>query len=153
MDSHSGLSGAWITREKLFERRSPLPPTHAGYLHIRGDILYDFTEMLRFAVGLAQNGILDPTAFLSIQLHNTYDYMLFESFERPFFFTQKYVNPSETPIIQQKSVAVGQLSADGADQIALEMAIKVFEVFGWVPSEAAVRMFTEDQKKLVERRL
>jgi len=33
------------------------------------------------------------------------------------------------------------------------MAIKVFEVFGWVPSEAAERVLAEDQKKLIERRL
>ena len=78
--------------------------------------------------------------------------MLFESFERPFFFIHEYVNPSNTPIEQQKSVPVGQLSAI-ADQVALETAIKMFEVSGWVPREAAVRMLAEDQKKLIERRL
>ncbi len=147
------LSRAWITREKLFEGRSPLPPQHSGYLHVRGDILYDLTEIFRFAVGLAQSGVLDPAAFLSIQLHNTHDYMLYESFERPFFLGQEFVNTSERPIEQQHNIPISQLSADIADQIALEAAIKVFEVFGWVPGEAAVRMLTEDQKKLVERRL
>ena len=147
-----GLYGAWIPREELFMGRSPLPTQRPGYLHVRGDVLFTLTEMLRFAVGLAQSGIFDPTAFLSIQLYNTLDYMLFESFERPWFFIHEYVNPSNTPIEQQKSVSVGQLSAV-ADQMALETAIKVFEVFGWVPNEAAERMLAEDQKKLIERRL
>jgi len=147
-----GLSGAWITRERLFEGRSPLPPQHPGYLHIRGDVLFTLTEIFRFAVGLAQGGVFDPTAFLSIQLHNTHDYMLFENFERPFFLSYQYVNPSNRLIEQQKSVPVGQLSAV-ADQIALDMAIEVFSVFDWVPSVAAVRMLAEDQKKLIERRL
>jgi len=146
------LPGAWIPREELFKGRSPLPSQHPGYVHIRGDVLFTLTEILRFAVGLAQGGVFAPTAFLSIQLHNTRDYMLFEEFQRPFFFIHEYVNPSNTPIEQQNSVPVGQLSAV-ADQMALETAVKVFEVFGWVPSEAAVRMLAEDQKKLIERRL
>jgi len=145
-----GLSGAWITRERLFEGLSPLPPQHPGYLHVRGDVLFTLTEILRFAVGLAQGGILDPNAFLSIQLHNTHDYMLFESFNR--FFDYSYVNQSDRPIEQQQSLPVGELSAV-ADRMALEMAIEVFSVFGWVPSEASERMLAEDQKKLIERRL
>lgn len=146
-----GLSGAWIPREELFQGRSPLPTQRPGYLHVRGDILFTLTEILRFAVGMAQGGVFDPTAFLSIQLHNTHDYVLFEDFGRTWFFVHNYVNPSNMPIEQQKSVPVGQLSAV-ADQMALETAIKVFEVFGWVPSEAGVRMLAEDQKKFVERR-
>ena len=145
-----GLYGAWLTREILFEGRSPLPPQHAGYLAVRGDILYTLTEIFRFAVGLAQGGVLDPTAFLSIQLHNTRDCMLFESFER--FFHYKYVNQSDRPIEQQHNLPVSELSGV-ADQMALEMAIKIFSVFDWVPSEAAVRTLAEDQKKLIERRL
>jgi len=108
--------------------------------------------MFRFAVGLAQVGVFDPTAFLSTQLHNTHDYMLYESFERPWFFIHKYVNPSPTPIEQNKSIPAGQLSTV-ADQLALETAIKVFEVFGWIPSEDGVRWLAEEQKKLIERRL
>jgi len=145
-----GLSGAWIPREKLFEGLTPLPPQRAGYLHVRNNILYTLTEIFRFAVGLAQGGILDPDAFLSIQLHNTHDYMLFESFNR--FFGYSYVNQSDRPIEQQQSLPVGELSAV-ADQMALEMAIKIYSVFGWVPVEAAVRTLVEDQKKFIERRL
>ena len=47
---------------------------------------------------------------------------------------------------------VDELSAV-ADQMALEMAIKIYSVFGWIPVEAAVRTLAEDQKKLIERRL
>jgi len=146
---YTGLSGARMTREELFAGRLPLPPQHAGYLHVRGDILYTLTEIFHFAVGLAHGGILDPTAFMSIQLHNTRDYMLFESPNR--FFPHEYVNQSGRLIEQQKSITVGQLAAI-ADEVALKMAIKVFSVFGWVPGEAAVRNLSEDQKKLVERR-
>ncbi len=147
-----GLSGAWISREELFKGRSPLPAQHPGYLHVRGDILSTLTEILRFAVGLAQGGVFDPTAFLSIQLHNTHDYILFENFKRVWFSIHEYVNSSNTPIEQQRSVSVGQLSTV-ADQIALETAIRVFEVFGWVPSEDGIRWLAEEQKKLIERRL
>jgi len=145
-----GLPGARITRERLFQGQSPLPPQHAGYLHVRGDVLFTLTEVLRFAVGLAQGGILDPAAFISVQLHNTKDYMLVESFER--FFPHEYVNQSDKPIEQQHKLPVNELSAV-ADQTALQMSIRVFEVFGWIPSEAAIRTLTEDQKKLIERRL
>lgn len=147
---YDGLPGAWETREKLFQGRSPLPPQHPGYIHVRGDVLYTLTEILRFAVGLAQSGIFDPIVFLSIQLHNTHDYMLFES--SPRFFPHEYVNKSDRPIEQNQSVPVGELAAI-ADQIALKMAKKVFLVFGWVPAEGAVRTLAEDQKKLIERRL
>ncbi len=145
-----GLPGAWITRERLFQHRSPLPPQHAGYLHVRGDILYTLTEIFRFAVGLGQSGILSPTAFLSIQLHNTRDYVLYESFER--FFRYNYVNKSDRPIEQQYTLPVSELSAV-ADQMALDLAIKVFSVFDWMPVDAAIRTLAEDQKKLIERRL
>lgn len=145
-----GLHGAWVTREGLFEGMSPLPPQHAGYVHVRGEILFTLTEIFRFAVGLAQGGILSPTAFISIQLHNTHDYMLYESFER--FFTYNYVNTTDRPIEQQYTLPVSELSAV-ADQMAFNLAIKVFSVFGWVPQDAAIRTLAEDQKKLIERRL
>ena len=101
-------------------------------------------------MGLAQSGILDPIAFLSVQLHNTKDYMLFESFNR--FFPHEYVNQWDTPITFEQSLPASELSAI-ADKIALDMAIKVFSVFGWIPAEAAIRNLVEDQKKLIERRL
>ena len=129
---------------------SPLPPEHAGYVYLRGGILFTLTEIFRFAVGLAQGGILDPVAFLSVGLHNTRDYMLVESFDR--FFPFRYVNEWDTPITFEKSLQANELSAT-ADKMALDMAIKVFSVFGWVPAEAAIRNFVEDQKKLVVRRL
>ncbi|MFC1970700.1 hypothetical protein ACFLV0_02015 [Chloroflexota bacterium] len=147
-----GLSGAWVPREELFKGRFPLPTQRLGYLHVRGHVLFTLTEILRFAVGLAQGGILDPTAFLSIQLHNTQNYMLFEDFSRTWFLGHEYVNPLNTAIEHQRSITIGQLSAV-ADQMALDAAIKVFEVFGWSPSEDGLRWLAEEQKKLVERRL
>ena len=76
--------------------------------------------------------------------------MLVESFDR--FFPFRYVNEWDTPIVYEQSLPTNELSAV-ADQKALEFAIKVFSVFGWVPAEAAVRNLVEDQKKLIERRL
>ena len=144
------LHGAGVAREELFKGLTPLPPQHAGYVHVRGDILFTLTEIFRFAVGLAQAGVLDPTAFLSVQLHNTKDYMLWESFDR--FFPHEYVNQWDTPITFEQSMPASELSAN-ADKLALDMAIKVFSVFGWIPAEAANRNLVEDQKKLIERRL
>lgn len=147
---YSRLYGAGVAREVHFEGRSPLPPQHTGYVHIRRGILFTLTEIFHFAVGLAQGGILDPTAFLSVQLHNTKDYMLYESFDR--FFPHEYVNQWDTPIIYEQNLPASELSAN-ADNIALTFAIKVFSVFGWSPAEVAIRNFVEDQKKLIERRL
>ena len=147
---YAKLYTAGVTREELFRNMSPPPPEHAGYVYVRGGILFTLTEIFRFAVGLAQGGILDPIAFLSVELHNTKDYMLVESFDR--FFPFRYVNEWDTPIAYEQSLPTNELSAV-ADQKALEFAIKVFSVFGWVPAEAAVRNLVEDQKKLIERRL
>ncbi len=144
------LHGAGASREEVFKNLRPLPAEHAGYVHVRGDILFTLTEIFRFAVGLAQAGVLDPTAFLSVQLHNTKDYMLWESFDR--FFPHEYVNQWDTPITFEQSMPASELSAN-ADKLALDMAIKVFSVFGWIPAEAANRNLVEDQKKLIERRL
>ena len=127
-----------------------MTPEHAGYVYIRGAILFTLTEIFRFAVGLAQGGILDPMAFLSVELHNTKDYMLVESFDR--FFPFRYVNEWDTPITYEKSLPANELSAT-ADKMALDIAIKVFSVFGWIPAQAAIRNLVEDQKKLIERRL
>ncbi len=76
--------------------------------------------------------------------------MLYESFER--FFTYNYVNTTDRPIEQQYTLPVSELSAV-ADQMAFNLAIKVFSVFGWVPQDAAIRTLAEDQKKIIERRL
>jgi hypothetical protein len=62
------------------------------------------------------------------------------------------VNQSDTPITFEQSLPAGELSAI-VDKIALDMAIKVFSVFGWIPAEAAIRTLVEDQKKLIERRI
>ncbi len=143
------LHRAGAAREEVFRGTWPLPPPHAGYVHVR-DVLFTLTEIFHFAVGLAQGGVLDPTAFLSVQLHNTKDYMLYESFG--WFFTYEYVNQTDTPIMFEQSLPARELSSS-ADKTALDMAIKVYSVFNWIPAEAAVRTLVEDQKKLIERRL
>jgi hypothetical protein len=109
------LYGAGAAREEVFKGRSPLPPQHAEYVHVR-DLLFTLTEMFHFAVGLAQGGVLDPTAFLSVLLHNTKDYMLYESSDR--FFTHRYVNQIDTPILFEQSLPANELSAS-ADKMAL----------------------------------
>jgi hypothetical protein len=147
---YANVHTAGIPREEIFRGRSPLPPQHAGYLPIRGEILFTLTEILHFAIGLGHGGVLDPKAFLSIELHNTKDYMLFESFER--FFTNQYVNKSDMPITCELRLPTSELSAT-VDKIAMDMAIKVYSVFDWIPAKAAIRTLVEDQKKLIERRL
>jgi hypothetical protein len=146
---YARVYGAGEKREEVFKGRSPLPPVHEGYIHVRG-LLFTLTEMFQFAVGISQSGILDPTAYLSVQLHNTKDYMLYESFDR--FFTDRYVNPTDVPIMFEQTLPVNELLAS-ANQMALDMAIKVYSVFNWTPADAAIRTLGEDQKKLIERRL
>lgn len=147
---YSNVRTAGMPVEEIFRGRAPLPSQHAGYISVRGEVLFTLTEILHFAVGLAQSGMLEPEAFLSIELHNTKDYMLFESFER--FFRDGYVNPSDTPITFEHSLPPAELPAR-ADKLALDMAIKVYSIFNWIPAEAAIRNLIEDQKKLIERRL
>jgi len=147
---YSNVRTAGIPREEIFKGRTPLPPQHAGYISVRGEVLFTLTEILHFTVGLAQCGVLEPEAFLSIELHNTRDYMLFESFER--FFRDGYVNSSDTPITFEHILPSAELPAL-ADKIALDMAIKVYSIFNWIPAEAAIRNLVEDQRKLIERRL
>ena len=147
---YSNVRTAGVPREEIFRGRAPLPPPHTGYISVRGEILFTLTEILHFAVGLGQSGVLEPEALLSIELHNTNDYMLFESFDR--FFRDGYVNTSDTPITFEHNLLSAELPAL-ADKMALDMAIKVFSVFNWIPAEVAVRTLAEDQKKLIERRL
>lgn len=147
---YSNVRTAGIPREEIFRGRAPLPPQHAGYISVRVEVLFTLTEILHFAVGLAQYGVLEPEAFLSIELHNTKDYMLFESFER--FFRDGYVNPSDTPITFEHRLSTDELPAL-ADKIALDMAVKVYSIFNWIPAEAAIRNLVEEQRKLIERRL
>lgn len=146
---YARLPGAGVPREEVFKGLLLLPPSHAGYIHVR-DLLFALTEIFHFAVGLAQSGVLDPTAFLSVQLHNTRDYMLYESFGR--FFTHRYVNQTDIPIMFEQTLPASELSA-GADKMALDMALKIYSVFDWIPADAAIRTLTEDQRKLIERRL
>lgn len=148
---YARVYGAGVAREELFRGTTPLPPQHAGYVPVRGAILFTLTEILRFAAGLAQGGILAPTAFLSAQMHNAKDYMLFESFDR-FFPGERYVNTWDEAITCEQSLPASELSAN-ADRLALDWAIRVFSVFGWNPTEAAIRNLAEDQKKLTERRV
>jgi len=147
---YTNVRTAGIPREEIFRQRSPLPPQHAGYISVRGEILFTLTEILHFAIGLGQGGVLEPEAFLSIELHNTKDYMLFESFDR--FFRDGYVNPSDAPITFEHKLPPSELPAL-ADKMALDMAIKVYSIYNWIPANAAIRNLVEDQKKLIERRL
>ena len=144
------LHGAWLTHETVMPGRRPLPPQHQGYTHVRNDILYTLTEALHFAVGFATAGVFDPAAYIDLQLHNTYDYMLYESSSR--FFTDRYVNQSEVPFEYKTTIPSSELIG-AADKIALAVSIDVYGLFGWIPTEAAMRTLVEDQKKLVERRL
>ncbi|MFQ5872196.1 MAG: hypothetical protein ACE5JL_00140 [Dehalococcoidia bacterium] len=141
--------GVWLPKDKLFSGRSPKPPDHAGYIHVR-DTLYTVTEVFRFAIGLAERGVLDPVAHLSISLCNTRDCMLYEDFERLFFYN--YVSESDQPISQEWNVPASELRAV-ADEKALEMATKILSVFNWTPDEGQVRILADDQRKLLERKL
>ncbi|MFC2044817.1 hypothetical protein ACFLT8_06480, partial [Chloroflexota bacterium] len=62
-----------------------------------------------------------------------------------------HLSKSYLPILSH-SLPVGELSSS-VDKIALDIAIKVYSVFDWIPADAAVRNLIEDQKKLIERRL
>ena len=76
--------------------------------------------------------------------------MLFESFER--FFRDGYVCSSDTPITFEHRLLPDELPAL-ADKMVLDMAVKVYSIFNWIPAEAAIRNLVEDQRKLIERRL
>lgn len=145
---------AWMPKAELFRNRWPQPADHAGFIHIT-DTLFTITEILRFAVGLAEQHLLDPDLYMSIQLCNTRGYALYEStFDSPFSWYEpdRLVSNANDPITQEITMPAARLRSV-ADEKALAIASGIFAGFGLVMAPDHKRLLAAKQRELLERRL
>ena len=143
------LSGweAFISHEELFRNHYPRPTHRAGYLSVVG-VVYLATEVFEFAARLASKGLLRPKAFVSVQLHNMNDHQL-ETFGASRILFNEYVRTSDNPVVFEREATEDELISSG-DQLALDLAVEIFENFNW--NDPPRQVFAEDQRKLRERR-
>lgn len=145
---------AWMPKAKLFRDRWPQPADRAGFIHIT-DTLCTITEILRFAVGLAEQHLLDPDLYMSIQFCNTKGYALYESsFDSPFSWYEpdRLVSKTDDPIKQELAMPAARLRSV-ADEKALAIASGIFAGFDLVVTPDHKRLLAAKQRKLLERRL
>lgn len=132
----------------ILPKRYPPRPPRTGYVSFLSTT-YQVTEILEFAARLANKGILRPSAFISIGLHNIKDHEL-ASFSASRFLPDGYVYTTDDPIIIEEEVPQQKL-ATNPDDLALNFITEIFERFNW--DNPPRNMLAEDQKRLRERRL
>lgn len=134
----------------LATRNSGPSPVVAGPKHLEylNGALYTLTEILEFARGLAYRGVLDPSAFIRIELHGM---------EGRFLSVPAWHMPFVPPHISRIDLIPWERTLHSiellatADKLAVDAAIDIFERFGWLgPSRM---LLEEEQRRLIERRL
>ncbi|MFC2026841.1 hypothetical protein ACFLUX_02580 [Chloroflexota bacterium] len=126
------------------------PPRHprAGYISFLSTI-YKITEIFEFISRLANENILHNSAFVSIGLHNIKDHEL-TSFTSNRWLDHDFVFMTDDPIVIEKTIFQRELIANPDDH-ALDYIVEIFERFNW--NNPSREIFSEDQKRLRERRL
>lgn len=112
------------------------------------DALYTVTEILKFARNLAFRDVLEPAAYLSIELHGTKGRSLSAPSSR-MALLRPYKASVDT-ICWERMLFAAELIAT-APQVAIDAAIHIFERFGW--DSAPRDLLVQDQRRLLERRL
>ena len=143
-----GLHEDYIDIDKALPTRYPPRTKRAGYFSFVSAI-YQVTEIFEFAARLANKDILRPSAFISIGLYNMKDHEL-TSFSASRFLHNGYVYNTNDPIIIEKGIPQQDLITR-PDEFALDFIVDIFERFQW--NNPPRQVFSEDQKKLRERRL
>ena len=123
--------------------------TPGGYLLINWTT-YTLTEVFEFAARLANKGVLHPSVFISVGLHNVENRRLIPFSEDSGFFFQDYVCQSDVPITIEKLIPQDELVVN-PDNLALDFATEIFERFNW--DKPSRQILGEYQKRLRERRL
>ncbi len=121
---------------------------NAGYLDFVSTI-YTVTEIFEFAARLARKEVLQPSAFVSISLHNVAGHQLV-SFGFNRLHSAEFVVKHDQPIVVGKEFSLQDL-VSRTDELALDAIVEIFEQFNW--NNPPRHIFAEDQKRLRERRL
>jgi hypothetical protein len=146
-----GLREDYEDVSDLLPQTSPPQPSHAGYLGFDSAVL-QVTEIFEFAARLANKGILNPKAFISVGVHNIRDYQLIalDRTRLHFGLFTNYVHASESPIVIEREISEQELVSK-PDEFALDYVIHIFELFQW--NNPPRQVLSEYQKKLREGRL
>lgn len=110
--------------------------------------LFKVTEIFEFSIRLVQKQILEPAAFIKVELFRTRGRMLFfwepGRLLRGTYISQLDNIPFELTIPSQELLARGH-------EIALEKTIYLFERFHWM--DVPRQVLLEEQKKFLQKRL
>lgn len=118
-----------------------------GYISIFS-ILFKLTEIFEFTMRLAEKNAFNNQVQIHISLNNIKGYKLFY-WERGRHLHREYV--SEIPSIKAETILdVDELIARGHEE-AVSLTSNIFERFNW--NNPPKKLFIEEQKKLLERRL
>lgn len=141
----------YMNGSNLLPRTYPPRPSHAGYLGFDSTV-FQVTEIFEFAARLANKGILGSKVFISVGMHNIRDYQLIalDRTRSHFGLYSNYVHVFESPIVIEKEITEQKLVAR-PDEFALDFVVNLFERFQW--NDPPRQVFSEDQKRLRERRL
>ena len=132
----------------VLSRLERLEPSPTGrYLSILSS-LYRVTEIFEFAARLASKDLLSPTAEISIKLIGTEGRRLF--FWNPGRLLSRAYICKIPEMTFSKTYSFSDLLAQ-ANEFALDTTVAIFERFNWM--EVPRGMFSEEQKKFLERRL
>lgn len=137
-----------IDVEEALPKQYPPRSPRSGFLSVVSTI-FTVTEVFEFAARLSSKGILDPSASISIGLHNMNDHEL-STFSASRLLFDHYVRTSKEPIIFETEVSIQDLITH-TDEKALDAVTEIFENFNW--NNPPRHVFAEDQRKLRERRL
>lgn len=125
-----------------------VPPSPSGrYLSILSS-LYRVTEIYEFAARLASKSVLSPAVEISIKLVGTKERQLF--FWNPGRYLRKAYICQIPEMTLTNTYSMPDLLSH-ANELALDATGWIFERFNW--AEVPRGVLSEDQKKLLERRL
>jgi len=134
-----------IDPSSMWKRGSSEKPS--GYLGILTTI-YRMTEIYEFAMRVAQHGIYDKGVTIFITLSGI------KKFELSYLEPEKVLLGSyiskHNEIKLKSQISKEELFAKGHEE-AIKKCIEVFERFNWL--NCPKRIFLEDQKKFLERRM
>jgi hypothetical protein len=140
-EDHLDLSSAMPIQ---YPPRTP----RSGYVSFVSTI-YHITEIFEFAARLANKGILQPSGFISIGLYNIKDHEL-TTFGSRRYLPEGYVYANDKPLLIEREISQQEL-INKPDEHALDFITSIFERFQW--NQPPRQIFSEDQKRLRERRL
>jgi hypothetical protein len=136
-------------KDKITDRRLSIRSASpsGNYLAVIST-LYRITEAFEFAARMASKGVLVPAVDISVKIVGTYNRQLF--FWEPFrLLPFPYVSQLHE-VEFKKEYPVTEIMANAAE-FALDASLYFLERFNWTDPPRSI--FSEDQKKFLERRV